>query len=60
MTVGAIIDKCCFEAGLDSCDLAFVNIGFLLFSCAVFNIQIIELLAINHRDAHFFSVRSIY
>ena len=59
MAISAVVNKCSFEARLDSGDLAFINVGFLLFSCAVFDIQIIELLTINHRDAHFFSVRSI-
>ena len=59
MPVGAVIDKCGFEAGLDARDFAFVDIGFLAFARGSFDIQVIEALAVDHRHAQLFFLSCI-
>ena len=48
MSLGAVIDKGGFQTRLDAGDAPFVNIGFFLFAGGTFDIQIVQLLAIDH------------
>ena len=59
MAVGAVIDKCGFETGLDSRDFTFVNIGFLAFARRSFDIQVKEALTIDHCHAQLFFLSCI-
>ncbi len=59
VAVGAVIDERGFQAGLDSGDDAFVNIGFFLFSSGRFDVQVIEHLAVDGGDAQLFRLSCV-
>ncbi len=59
MALGAEIHEGGFQGGFDAGDLAFVDIGFFLHAGAMFDVQIIESLAIHQRNPNLFGVRGI-
>ena len=53
MTIGTVVYKSRFEAGLDAGDYALVDIAFsLLFTCR-FNVEVNQFLAIDNCDTEF-------
>ena len=56
---GAVIDKGCFERGLEAGDLALVDVGLLLFLRRLFDVDVVQGLAVDDRDAQFFRLRRI-
>ncbi len=59
MPFRAKIHKCGFQTRLHTGDLALVYVGFLLNSGAILDIQIVESLPIDERNAKFFFLRCI-
>ena len=51
MALGTIVNKSSLQAGLNPGDCTFVDTRFLLFARCNFDIQIVELLAIDHGHA---------
>ena len=54
VALGAKIHEGGFKAGFDPGDFAFVDVGFLLQTGAVFDVQIVETLAVDQRNAQLF------
>src|SRR5690606_15556674 len=59
VTLGAKVDEGGFEAGFYAGNDALVDIGFLLLAVGVFDIQIVEALAIDQSDTQLFLLRCI-
>jgi len=59
VTLGAVVNECCFEARLDSGDTALVYIGFLLLVRWGLNVQVEQVLAIDHGHTQLFGLRGI-
>jgi hypothetical protein len=51
VAVGAVVDEGSFERGLQTRDAALVDVGLLLDAIAVFDVEVIQLLAIDEGDA---------
>ena len=51
MALGAVVDERGFEARLDAGDATLVDVGFLRFAGRYFDIQVVDSLAVNQRDA---------
>jgi hypothetical protein len=47
VALGAVVDEAGFEAGLDAGDAALVDVGFLLFARRNFDVEVVQLLAID-------------
>ena len=56
VTLGAVIDKGGFEAGLDAGDDRLVNIALFLFLGGRFNVEVNEFLTIDNGDTKFFGL----
>ena len=56
MTVRAKINKCGLEARFDAGDLRLVNVGLGLNTLAVFDVQVVQPLAIDHGNPDLFSL----
>jgi len=54
-----VIDKCRFEAGFNTGDFTFVDIGFFLLVSGAFDIQIVQTLAVNKGNALLFLLRCV-
>ena len=54
--VGTVIDKGRFEARLDACNDAFINVALFLFLGGRFNVEINQFLTINNGNTEFFSL----
>ena len=59
MAFGTEVHKGGFEAGFNAGDFANVDVGLLLHAGAVFDVEVVEFLAIDQRHAHFLAVRGI-
>src|SRR5690606_4452358 len=59
VALGAVVDEGCLEAGFDPGDLALVDVGLFLFAGAVFDIEVVEALTVDHGDPQFFGLRRI-
>ncbi len=59
MAFGAKIDEGRFEAGFNPGDAAFVDVGFLLFAGAGFDVQVEKTLSVYQGDAQLFRVSCI-
>ena len=60
VALSAKVYKCRFEAGLDTRYFRFVYVGLGLESGAILDIQIVESLAIDERNANFFALGGVY
>ena len=47
MTLSAILDECCFKAGFNAGNFTFVYVRLFLAAVSVFDIEVIEFLAID-------------
>ena len=54
MAISTVVNKRSFEAGFDTGNAGFVDVGLFLFAASGFDIQIIKSLAINHGNAQLF------
>ncbi len=59
VAVSAKVDESRFEAGLDAGDLAFVDVGFLLFAGTGFDIEIEQALAVDQCDTQLFRLSCV-
>ncbi len=59
MTLRAELDESRLQAGLDAGDARFVDTGFLLLAFLVFDIKVVQLLAINQGHPHFFGLGGV-
>ena len=59
MALCTIVDEGRFQARLNACDFAFVDVGFFLFVTWAFDIQIIQTLPIHKGDSQFFLLNCI-
>ena len=50
VALGAKVDKCRLKTGFNAGDAAFEDTGLFLHTCSVFNVQVIEFLAIDKGD----------
>src|SRR5262249_11938400 len=53
------LDERRFEARFDARDARFVDAGFFLFAAAVFDVEVVDALTVDERDAHLFGLRRI-
>ena len=60
MTLSAKIDEGGFKTGFYAGDAAFENTGLFLNAGAVFDIEVVQFLAIDQRNAQFFFLRCVY
>ena len=56
MALTAVIDKHCFERGLNAGDNRLVDVAFFLFLTGVLDIQIDEFLSVNNGNAKLFGL----
>jgi hypothetical protein len=59
VAIGAEIDEGGFKAGLDASDLAFVDVGFLLFASTGFDVKVEQALAIDQCDTQLFGLSCV-
>ncbi len=59
VALGAVVDEAGFEDGLDARDPALVDVGLLLFAGRDVDVEVVELLAIDHGDAQLFLLSCI-
>ena len=59
VALGTVIDEGGFQTGFDAGDLALVDVGLLLLVTGRFDIQIVELLAIDQRNPDLFRLRGV-
>jgi hypothetical protein len=59
MTISAIVNKGCFETRLDAGDFSLIYVRFFLLSRWNFDIEIVELLAVDHRHPQLFGLGGI-
>ena len=59
MTLGAEVDECGFEAGFYAGNTTFVDIGFLLYTGAGLDVQVVQALAIYQRNTQLFGLSCV-
>ena len=59
MAVGAKVDESGLKAGLYAGDFRFVNVGFGLNALAVFDVQVVKPLAIDHGNPNLFRLGGV-
>ena len=59
MPLGTEIDKRGFQTWFDTGDFGFIDVGFLLFAAAIFDVQVIKFLTIDQGNANLFGLRCI-
>ena len=59
VALGAVVDKGGFERGLEARDLALVDVGLLLFLRRLFDVDVVQGLAVDDGNAQFFRLRRI-
>ena len=60
MPIHAVINKSRLEAGLDAGDDSLVDVGFFLLVADSFDIQVIDLLAVNKCNTHLLFLSCVY
>src|SRR5690606_30548877 len=59
MTLCAVVNKCCFSTRFNTCSAAFIEVRYLLFAIAIFNIEIVKPLAIIQGYAQLFGLSCV-